>query len=410
MKPETDIEISPYKNGYKAAVSITFDYESSAIDRKATLRSNLRWLYRNILNRYFKYDYDLSSKYGSGYANRYGAEIILNVFKKYNIHGTWFSIGHVLLKNNYKGDAYRINQRLPYIDDEIKISDAVSWRKSKKTFYHDPYSDYKKYPYYYLGDQCERLKDNGEDIQCHTFSHPYVSLENLDNLRIDIEDWQICAKKNGYPKAFALAFPFLSDCHYNNGKTILMSNEKINMYLENNIELFCRCGSKENEKPIKGFKEYNNSKMFYMHCVRLFDYANDSEKLILLLKDIADNGYCVDFWTHPGNVFEDRNNNYFEKFIDVLCNFSKNIIWIDTVNNIWENFKLTRNVNYKALDDSIIIINNNDKGIEGLTFLLNKSIIVRDKNDAYDYSNGRLIIRNLKPKEKITISITKNEF
>jgi len=97
--------------------------------------------------------------------------------------------------------------------DKIPLYPLIC-QADEKSFYHEPFSDYKRYPYYYLGDLAEKLRKQGHDIQCHSFSHPYISMETLNNIRIDLEDWQITAKREGFARSNIFAFPFLGDYHY----------------------------------------------------------------------------------------------------------------------------------------------------------------------------------------------------
>jgi len=79
-----DIEasISPYKEFFKSAVAISFDYETSAVSKKPSyyrgLKRKLKKIYYSLKNT----GKDLSSVHGRGYANRLGAVNISKIFKK----------------------------------------------------------------------------------------------------------------------------------------------------------------------------------------------------------------------------------------------------------------------------------------------------------------------------------------
>ncbi|MCE1165395.1 MAG: hypothetical protein LWX07_08355, partial [Bacteroidetes bacterium] len=174
---EIKIFLPPYP--YIAAAVISFDYETSAQTIRPGIGARARVIYRKALKRANCGIQDFSSGYGRGYGNRIGAELVKKFFDKAGIKGTWFSTGHALLNGNRSGKSYRINQRLEYATADNGFG-FIEWRKRLKSFYHEPYGDYTTHPYYYLGDLTKSLYENGEDIQSHSFSHPYVPLEPIE--------------------------------------------------------------------------------------------------------------------------------------------------------------------------------------------------------------------------------------
>jgi peptidoglycan/xylan/chitin deacetylase (PgdA/CDA1 family) len=362
MSSKTEIEasISPYKEFFKSAVAISFDYESSAVSRKPSFYTGLKRRLKKIYYSFKNTTKDLSSIYGRGYANRFGAATILKIFQKYDLHGTWFSTGHVLLKDNTQRNAFRINQILPYMKPEAGFSPSLCWRNSTPTFSQEPFKDFRKFPFWYLGDQAEELKANGEDIQCHTFSHPFVALESIENIGIDMEDWQSVAISNGYNTANILAFPYLGDAyrHYYTldlkahpslkikgqpFKDIPISDGIIQKLHQNGIELLTRCISRLKDSCRAGFVPYENSSLYYMSDMNFQPRISDLTQVKKYLGELVDGGCALNIWMHPNNVFTLKEKEKFEnlmKFLKIESN--KKRIWVTTILEMWRHFKGTK--------------------------------------------------------------------
>lgn len=359
MNPQEEIKISitPHKGWYKSSAAISFDYETSAISRPgfhSAFKKNLLCAYHKLKNTRGK---DLSGIYGRGYANRWGVENIMAIFQKHRIHGTWFSIGHVLLKGNKTRDAFRINQTLPYVTPGAGFPGAITWRQDTSTFFQEPYGDYRKYPYWYLGDQAEKLREMGEDIQCHTFSHPYIALESIENIRTDISDWQSAAIKNGFKTACILAFPYQGDFYrdyFRLGlkvhpglkiegqpfRDILLSPSALHVLGQNGIQLVTRCGSRAEEPFNHGFIPYENSKVFYMSDINFNPGYPVFESLKGKIDECIKKECTLNIWMHPNNVFYREEVENFEKLVKLLKEeANKKNIWLATILEIWEHFK-----------------------------------------------------------------------
>jgi len=340
----------------KANISISFDFETSAQTQTSNIKSKMKSKIFSISN-YLKFtNKDLSNGLGRGYGNRKGAEIILKLFKQYGINATWFCTGHALLKENIDRNAFRINQTLPYAVKEAGFTSATTWRKEKNSFYHEPFSDFKKYPYYYFGDLVEKMRDEGQDIQCHTFSHPYISMEPLENIIIDLEDWQNTARRENLRPANIFAFPFLGDYHYLNALTNMkvipafrkagleykesyLGVNALKVLKEKGIELITRCGSVENYNLFHGFKKYRNSDIYFMKDKPLLSF-NDKEEFKILLDEVVSNKGNLDLWLHPNDILEKYNYENFKSHVEQLVNYrDTDKIHLCTISEQWNYYK-----------------------------------------------------------------------
>jgi peptidoglycan/xylan/chitin deacetylase (PgdA/CDA1 family) len=399
------IQISPYKSFYKAGLTISFDYETSAIDYTPSWEI----LYKYYLEKtnHFR---NKKKKTNYGYQQRKGAELIFTSLKEYKLHATWFGTGHTLLKGNQSKKEYRINQTLP------SLQEGNHWREKIRTFDDEPFSTYKKRSDYYFGDLTERLRDYGEDIQCHTFSHPILALEPIENIAMDLEDWQNAATRNGFGKAQILAFPFLADCCYyhpeikkrlsykipgENWKIEPISPERINIIHHSGIELVTRCYTKYFELPFKGFKNYYDSHLFYLTTKSLGLDAFKKDVFIKNIEEIVQNGWLVDYWCHPHNIVEYPMQNFLD-FLDIISKYSKTKgLWVPTIKEAWDHFKNIQNLELAVdeLEDKklhVRIINNNGTIVSDIGIDL-------DLNQ-YNFENVNGIQRDVNDHKRIVLS------
>lgn len=346
---------NPKRSG-KAAISISFDFETSAQSPLPSYQSWMKSRLYNITNAAGITAKDLSSGYGRGYGNRIGAEKILTLFNHYGIKATWFSTGHVLLKENTKKNGFRINQILEYASSEAGFTSATTWRRTQTSFYHEPYANNKKYPWFYLGDLARRMMETGQDIQCHTFSHPYVSMEAPDNIRTDLEDWQRTALKEGFEKSTIFAFPFLGDYHLESGWTkmktvpvaapkgahftpVHLSDTMLDIFRKNGFELFTRCGSLHETGLISGFIPYRGSDIYCMKDRGLLSFI-EIETFRNFIDEVVDKAANVDLWLHPNDIMPADKFALFSSFVVELAKRrDKGDIRLCTIKEQWEDFK-----------------------------------------------------------------------
>lgn len=370
-----------------------------------------------VLNRFYKFPADLSFCYGLGYAMRHGADNIVRILQAHRVHATWFATGHALLKGNRPGNAFRINQRLPYALPEAGFTDIVTWRQHKPTFYYEPRSDYHHYPYWYLGDQAQRLREMGEDIQCHTFSHPYIALEPVENVKVDIEDWQNAALRNGFQRANILAFPFGGDAYRRYperrlstmmslviedtpGDIIGMSPETSEVLAANGIELVTRCASKYGQYGY--FRHFPDSSLFWMPDAEYDPLAADILKVKHMIEMTEAGGAPANIWLHPCNVFTETEIAGFEKLVGYLVEENrKGNIWFETISELWSHYKKTSFCSLTVVPEAgrshkVIVKNGNPSDVDELALEMNGvrcALINPDQN--ISCRNNKLSINHL---------------
>jgi len=407
--------LSPYPEAYKAAVCISFDYETSAQSKEPGLINSIITEIYETINKFQLKKINTGTRYGRGFGNRIGADKVSKLFKDHQIHGTWFSTGHVLLKNNYNGKAFMINQKMPYMNKDAGFHEVLWWHSKKPCFHHDPHSDYIKYPFFYLGDQAESLRNNGEDIQYHTFSHPYIPLETSENLIKDLEDWQTVANKNGFIAPSILAFPFLGDyyIHYPELKinavptklidgftyqSIGLQEEQIKLFYERGIEVFTRCGSKSGESFLKGFSRYNNSDIYYLSNYGIINLIYSEGAIAEKINEIIEKEAAVDFWIHPNDIYQDDVFYFFSLFIkQLIVKYNNEIIWLTSLRDMWTHFKSIQKVriHFEKMNDSdiILVVHNTSHNIIKKPAIDFKNINFEIEDSNTQIQNNKIILK-----------------
>lgn len=428
MNKDRLLEISDFKGPYEAGAAISFDYETSAVYGDiASLRTKIRGAILNVAEKLVHHGRDLSFYYGLGYSMRHGAYNVLDILRKYGVHATWFSTGHILLKGNKQRDAYRVNQRLPYATETAGFTKPSTWRRFRPTFHYEPYKDYRKRPYWYCGDQAETLREYGEDIQCHTFSHPYVAMEPPDHIRLDIEDWQTVAAKNNFENARVLAFPYCGDAYryYSDlglkamiGKRITGQKHEVvdlpsaivDIYGENGIQLFTRCGSKVGS--ITSFASYNDTGLHFMSDIAWSSCSQSVETLDRRLREVTRNRAAVNVWMHPCNVFSKNEINNFDALVEYLIKRNSNgDIWFTTISEMWDYYKRVARCGLRVISRGrkkykVFLHNDNHVLMEDL-FLFSRSgdISACGSDENVLLTKGGLIVKRLSPGETYNLTI-----
>lgn len=304
-----------------AALAFTFDHETSWTKPRRGFVVQSKYLIKKLINR-IRFKYDLSWAKGRGWGQRQGAENIFRIFQGYGIHGTWYCTGYALLFGNKEKNVYAGNPVLPYATKENNFYPGCYWRAGNGYFDEDPFTTYKENPEWYFGDQIKRFYQAGEDIQCHTFSHLYVSLETPERLARDICEWQRCAEKIGLPPAESLAFPYESFLHLTNTSTgkifpnlgyvpgseyhaTPIHYDICDVLSGSGIKIITRIPNwywQEHYPPFNIARMDNQSNLFLFPGKVLQTRKKDTSEELSYIDKIIRNKGIGNLWCHPGNV------------------------------------------------------------------------------------------------------------
>lgn len=160
---------------------------------------------------------------------------LLALMKKYNIRSSFASVG-MLFHKNYE----ELKKEIPMIKPSYENKAYSNYSYIEKNIITK--NNYNKY--FSAVDVLSEIKNKGQDIECHTYSHFYCLEEGQTKKEFEA-DLKIFHKVNKYSNSKAIIFPrnqysreYLDAC-YNNGFRVFRGTEK---------DLFHKTGSQKKEQ------------------------------------------------------------------------------------------------------------------------------------------------------------------
>ncbi len=189
--PNALVTIAPWPNGYRAALSFSFDWET-AMGGLIHSRSD---------------DPNGDNPLVRAGRMREGITTTLDLFRPYGIRATYYTNGYNFLLGNTEKRQFMGNPTYSWATQENGWTE--SWA-STPWFSRDPYATAQSQPGWYFGDLVPLLQRERQDIQSHTFSHFDAGRVGPDDWRADLETWRAVAAERGVPMARSVAFPWSS--------------------------------------------------------------------------------------------------------------------------------------------------------------------------------------------------------
>ncbi|MEO7912638.1 MAG: polysaccharide deacetylase [Roseiflexaceae bacterium] len=185
------VSINPWPNGYRAATSFSFDWET-AMGGLIHSRSDDPNSTENPKAR--------------GLRMREGITTTLRLFQPLDIHATYYANGYNFLLGNAEQRQFMDNPTYAW------ASKANGWPtdtwKTTPWFAKDPYGVIQSDPSWYFGDLIAPLQREQQDIQSHTFSHFSGGDATATDWQNDLQAWRVVAAERNVPPARSLAFPW----------------------------------------------------------------------------------------------------------------------------------------------------------------------------------------------------------
>ncbi len=188
------ITLGAWPNGKRAAVSFSFDWEttmaglihSRSVDDPASDTDPLL----------------------RGMRMRQGITTTLALFQPYGVRATYYAAGYTLLLSNTSHTTFLGNPTYTW------ATRANRWQndhwQTTPWFAPDPHGTWQTHPAWYAGDLVPPLLAAGHDIQTHTFSHFYGGFVGANDWRNDLATWNAAAATRNVAPARSLAFPWSS--------------------------------------------------------------------------------------------------------------------------------------------------------------------------------------------------------
>ena len=186
--------VQPWPNGYQAALSFSFDWETTMGGPIHTrTESDDPNSAQDPITR--------------GLRMRQGVTTTLDLFRPYRIQATYYATGYNFLPGNTEQQQFMGNPTFTWAKPENGWPNDWS---NRPWFSTDPYGTTQSDPAYYFGDLVPRLQAEKQAIESHTFSHLYGGYALPNQWRDDFVAWNTVADVGGVRPARSLAFPWSS--------------------------------------------------------------------------------------------------------------------------------------------------------------------------------------------------------
>ncbi|MGQ9547036.1 MAG: polysaccharide deacetylase family protein [Roseiflexus sp.] len=278
------IDVLPWPNGARAALSFSFDWETTMgglIHSRSVDDPNV--------------DQDPLIR---GMRMRAGITTTLDIFRPYGIRATYYATGYNFLTGNREQRHFMGDPTFTWAN-RTNGWQTDAWQQ-QPWFSPDPYGTVETDPAWYFGDLIPLLQREGHDIQSHTFSHLYGGLAHAEEWRRDLSEWRQVAAEHHIPPARSLAFPWSSSAgmSYVNWQTLaaagITSVTRTNWnprqpqyHLVNRDEPRCR--------PVPGHETILACPDFYL------TERSAAEAPVVIERAIAVGG-MIDLWAHTEEV------------------------------------------------------------------------------------------------------------
>jgi hypothetical protein len=189
------VVIQPWPNGAQAALSFSFDWETTM---GGLIHS--RSLAADDLN-------NAEDPRIRGMRMRAGITSTIELFRAYDIRATYYATGYNFLAGNPARHTFMGDPTFGW------ATVANGWRRDwshSPWFGSDPYGTIASDPDYYFADLAAALREAGHDIQSHTFSHLHGGYASIADWSADLAAWRTAAQAAHTPPARSLAFPWSS--------------------------------------------------------------------------------------------------------------------------------------------------------------------------------------------------------
>jgi hypothetical protein len=278
------VQIEPWPNGYRAALSFSFDWETTM---------------GGLIHSRSDDPNSVENPEARGLRMREGITTTLRLFQPLGIRATYYANGYNFLLGNAERRQFMGDPTYQWAN-KANGWPSDTW-KTTPWFAKDPYSTIESRPAWYFGDLIAPLQRAGQDIQSHTFSHFSGGDASTADWQSDLQTWRAIAAERNVPPARSLAFPWSrsnglsyadSDAIEAGGITSVTRtnwNPKQPQYrLVSTEDPHCR--------PVPGHERILACPDFYLHS-----QETAAQAIELIDRTIAVGG-MIDVWAHTEEV------------------------------------------------------------------------------------------------------------
>jgi hypothetical protein len=303
--------VLPWPGGKRAAVSISFDWETAMGGLVHTRSTD---------------SIDLGRAEERAMRMRRGTAILLDLLVALGIRGTWFANGYNFLLGNEKGASLTLDPVFSWAREENGWNSRWS---EIRWFEHDPMGTFETHPAWYFGDLIPRLQQTQQAIETHTFSHLYGGLATPLDWRRDLIAWNEVAAPHGVGPASVLAFPWGGSDGMTDGNWKELVNAGITVVTRTSHHPRSRIANLDRNvlQVLRGF----DSIVVFPDAYLTAQTVSGTEAQ--LERAIANQG-AVDIWAHPAEVTSPREAEAWRSMLSSLR--ARNDVWIAPIRQIAE--------------------------------------------------------------------------
>jgi peptidoglycan/xylan/chitin deacetylase (PgdA/CDA1 family) len=366
------IHIAPWPHGYEAAVSFSFDWE--------TTMGGL------IHSRSVGDPYADSDPVARGMRMREGITTTLRIFEPYGVQATYYANGYTFLMSNTTRTHFLGNPIYPWATTTNRwLTDQ--WATTP-WFAPDPYGTVDTHPAWYFGDLVPVVAEAGHDIQSHTFSHFYGGFVQPQEWREDLALWNKVAAQHNIAPATSLAFPWSSSGG--------MSDESWDALVDAGITSVTRLS---NQSQYNLFPQDANGMVITPDCIPLPgheqllacpDFYLTPESATQAIEQINRAravGGVIDLWAHTEEVISEEQRAAWEHVVHYAA--TDRTVWVAPLREIaeWKRALASLHIRAKDANDTSNTSNIGDPCIYTITNESGRaldSITVRSSKPIYE--------------------------
>ena len=356
---DNGVRLEPMPNYARAALAFSFDWESAMgglihskgggpaaggegeSDGTAVTEANVQSAVNNAVVR--------------GNAMRAGADYLLKLFGMFEVRGTFYATGYDLLDGNRDHNTFADNPTYTWAAPKNRW--PSDYWQTHPWYVNDPYGDYGSDPAWYFGDQTNRLREAGQDIQDHTFGHLYVRGTTLAEFQADQAEFlRYAADKNLTIRHFAFPwkssnsvkppwYAFLADQGFQSVTRLYDQDQQIfvdgvgRLKFDNGQRTAANTVVAEEGAGPKNYYYYLRQAPGEARLLALHDYqlvpgeASESQARQLIDELLRRRGYGS-VWTHPEAVVTPGDQAQWLRVVQYAVQKRAEGLWVDSVANI----------------------------------------------------------------------------
>ncbi len=363
---------------------------------------------------------------------RAGADFLLQLFADYGLRGTFYGNGYNLLDSNSDKLLFAGNPTYKWANTANRWADDF-WTKNP-WYRFDPYGSLKGHEAWYFGDQTDRLREAGQDIQSHTFGHIYLRGTTVEEFRQDTEAFLQVARQKQLPPIRHFAFPWKSSNSLTKEWYAVLANQGFSsvsrlydpdqrILQESDGRLLFDNGQRTATnssiyEPTAGpnnpyyylSRVKDESRLAILHDYQLVPGRNSELAARALIDELRRRRGYGSIWTHPEAIVSPEDQAQWTRVVQYAVQQRAEGLQVDSVTNLIQHRHDAGQVNLQTSwrDNgqraSLTLTNRSSNRLEGLTLTLPAT--VASAGGAAGFKGTQILAPVLAGGQTVTIEVT----